>query len=162
MSEETKIGTISLQRSVEISGSKIVLSADLDYGAIECAGIVFKSSVELRKRLIQEDIDNPIPADDEYILHEEFNGNGKSMGKIRMTYLEKLEIWDFMDKHQRKLQLTPVRDRYRTTIEIDGEVYECNKVGKSAAAREQAKKLTRGMSNDKFMAKNGFRAKKKR
>lgn len=153
---------ISFTRKIENEAGKMVLYGDLDYGCIECAGVVFRRSRELLKQLEGEDTDSPTPADDEMIIEQVFDGSGKLIGQVAMTYLQKQEIWDFMTPQQKRLQARPVKLNQRTTTEINGVQYDCAIPGKSYAAKETAKNIIRTMSNNKVMVKNGFRKPKKK
>src|ERR1017187_228250 len=155
---------MDFRRSIMDCGHKDFLD-ELDFGKVEVAGAVFASTRRLKKELEGDDEKNPVPADDEYILHKEFDDKGNLRGQIRMTYLEKLEVWDFMSPAQKRLQISAkdLKPKDRTTIEIDGRTYICNKEGRSKAAKETARQLRINVNNQQVTARGrNIQAKKKR
>lgn len=117
----------------------------------EMAGAMFMNMLRDRRALAQDDIDNPVPADNEYIVHEEKDQFNNVKGRIRMTYLEYLEVWPTLTAAQKKAQLRPVKPKDATTVELpDGTIATTNRKGASFAAKEQEKIIRQKINSKEF------------
>lgn len=151
------------ERAVEMPLlGRIEVFEDPPYDWYLSIGAALVNMFRKKKELEQDDIDNPVPAMHEFVIEDVRHPNGDLIGQCRMTYWEKLTIWDYMDFQSKKLQVKPpVNANHLTKIQLeDGTVITTNVIGKSYAAKQVAKNIHQRLSNEKYLAEDRARREK--